>query len=62
MRSNPRLLLWMVVIFASIGVISGFHAYRSGDVFDKALAALWLLGAVVWLVRFQQERRWRDGR
>lgn len=61
-RSNPRFLLSMAVVFAFCGVLDGAQAYRSEDLVNGCLSMLWLVGAATWLVRYKMEKRWSEGR
>lgn len=62
MRSNLQMLLDLAILFTVVGLLIGFHAFRSESIVDGCLSALWFVGGAVWLLRYRVERRWREGR
>lgn len=45
------------VLYAATGILWIVNALRDDSVFDLFLALVWLIGAVIWVLRFYKERK-----
>ena len=45
------------VLYAATGILWIVNALRDDSVFDLFLALVWLIGAVIWVLRVHKERK-----